>query len=120
MGRLSGTDALIDGKPVQAWAFEAEAGDIVTIDLMSDDFDSYLYVVGPGLVGRLEDDDGGEGLNSRLDVTFPSDGTYRVVASSLGEPSGRLRYACADSSRFGYGAIGVSLTVGYSMPSCSR
>jgi hypothetical protein len=32
----------------------------------------------------LEDDDSGEGLNSRLDVTFPNDGTYRVVASSLG------------------------------------
>ncbi|HIF05994.1 MAG TPA: hypothetical protein EYQ64_03305 [Gemmatimonadetes bacterium] len=41
------------------------------------------YVVGPGLES-LENDDGGDGLNSRLDVTFPNDGTYRVVASSLG------------------------------------
>jgi serine protease Do len=52
--------------------------------MMSDDFDSYLYVVGPGLPNRLENDDGGDGLNSRLDVTFPNDGTYKVVASSLG------------------------------------
>jgi hypothetical protein len=84
VGRLSGADPIIDGRPVQAWAFEAEAGHIVTIDMMSDDFDSYLYVVGPGLLDRLEDDDSGEGLNSRLDVTFPNDGTYRVIASSLG------------------------------------
>ncbi len=83
VGTLSGVDPTIEGKPVQAWAFEAAAGDIVTIDMMSDDFDSYLYVVGPGLES-LENDDGGDGLNSRLDVTFPNDGTYRVVASSLG------------------------------------
>ncbi len=84
MGRLTGADPVIDGKPVQAWAFEARAGGFVTIDLMSDDFDSYLYVVGPGLPEPLTDDDGGEGLNSRLDVSFPYDGVYRVVASSLG------------------------------------
>ena len=84
MGRLTGADPVVDGKPVQAWAFEAHAGDFVTIDLMSEDFDSYLYVVGPGLPEPLTDDDGGEGLNSRLDVSFPNDGVYRVVASSLG------------------------------------
>ena len=84
MGRLTGADPVVDGQPVQAWAFEARAGGFVTIDLMSDDFDSYLYVVGPGLPEPLTDDDGGEGLNSRLDVSFPHDGVYRVVASSLG------------------------------------
>ena len=84
VGTLTGADPVIDGRPMQAWAFEAEAGDFATIDLMSDDFDSYLYVVGPGLTVPLEDDDGGEGLNSRLDVSFSSDGVYRVIASSLG------------------------------------
>ena len=55
---------------------------------MSDDFDSYLFVVGPGLPEPLSDDDGGEGLNSRLVISFPADGVYRVVASSLGGATG--------------------------------
>jgi hypothetical protein len=29
------------------------------------------------------DDDGGERLNSRLEVSFPTDGEYLVIASSL-------------------------------------
>ena len=74
---------------MQAWAFEARAGDLATVELLSDDFDSYLRVVGPGLSAPLSDDDGGnEGLNSRLDISFPEDGVYRVIASSLGGDTG--------------------------------
>ena len=87
-GMLTTADPVIDGKPVQAWAFEARAGDLATIGLMSDDFDSYLFVVGPGMPEPLSDDDGGEGLNSRLVISFPADGVYRVVASSLGGATG--------------------------------
>ena len=87
-GALTAADPVVEGKPVQAWAFEARAGDFATIELLSDDFDSYLRVVGPGLPAPLSDDDGGEGLNSRLDVSFPEDGVYRVIASSLGGDTG--------------------------------
>jgi hypothetical protein len=83
-GILTGVDAVIEGQPVQAWALEARAGDFLIIDLISDDFDSYLFVVGPGLAEPLFDDDGGDGLNSRLSVSFPDDGVYNVIASSLG------------------------------------
>ena len=88
MGTLTEADPVIDGQPVQAWAVEASAGDFATIELMSVDFDSYLYVVGPGLPEPLSDDDGGDGLNSRLVVSFPADGVYSVVASSLGGTTG--------------------------------
>ena len=84
---LSDLDPVVEGKPVQAWAFEARAGQQVTIDLMSEDFDSYLRVVGPGL-SPLTDDDGGNDLDSRLVVTFPQDGEYRIIASSLGGSTG--------------------------------
>lgn len=87
-GMLTEADPVIDGQPVQAWAFEARAGDFATIELMSDDFDSCLFLVGPGLPEPLSDDDGGEGLNSRLAISFPADGVYRVVASSLGGATG--------------------------------
>ena len=41
---------------------------------MSSDFDSYLQVAGPGFGTPLSDDDGGEELDSRLQITFPVDG----------------------------------------------
>jgi hypothetical protein len=87
LGQLTSADPVVEGKPVQAWAFRAEAGQTVTIDLISDSFDSYLRVLGPGL-GTLEDDDGGDGLHSRIEVTFPDNGVYRVIASSLGGDTG--------------------------------
>ena len=87
-GMLTATDPIFEGKPVQAWAFEARAGDSATIEMLSDDFDSYLWVVGPGLRDPLTNDDGGDGLNSRLDVSFPEDGVYFVIASSLGGDTG--------------------------------
>jgi len=87
-GMLTAADPVVEGKPVQAWAFEARAGDFATIELLSDDFDSYLSVAGPGLLQPLTNDDGGDGLHSRLSVSFPQDGVYRVIASSLGGSTG--------------------------------
>lgn len=80
-------DVRYDGQLVQAWAFRARAGERVTFDQISEDFDSYLRVVGPGM-SELTDDDGGEGLHSRLTVTFPQGGVYRVVVGSLGGNEG--------------------------------
>ena len=90
-GTLTGEDPVIGGKPMQAWALEVRAGDSVRIDLISDDFDSYLFIAGPDLEEPLSDDDGGEGLNSRLEISFPADGVYHVVASSLGGEVGQFR-----------------------------
>ena len=78
----------MDGQLVQAWAFESRAGDFATIEFLSDDFDSYLRVFGPGLSEPLSNDDGSEGLNARLSVSFPQDGVYHVIASSLGGATG--------------------------------
>jgi len=86
-GALTDTDPVIEGRLAQAWALEARAGQTVTIDLTADDIDSYLHVVGPGLA-VVTNDDGGDGLNSRLVVTFPQTATYRVIASSLGGSAG--------------------------------
>jgi hypothetical protein len=56
----------------------------VLIDVRSDDFDAYLYVVGPGLTEPLSNDDGGDGTNSQLTMTLPGTGTYRIIASAYG------------------------------------
>lgn len=84
-GALSSSDYVsADDKFLEAWSLEGRAGDTVTIDLTSDDFDTYLYLVGPGLAETMRDDDGGGGCNARLYVTFLESGTFRVVASSAG------------------------------------
>ena len=89
-GRLRGSsDPLVsDGRHGQAWAFDGRAGQRIVIELEAEDHDSYLYFVGPGILEPMEDDDGGEGLDSRIEVMLSGSGTFRVIASSLSEASG--------------------------------
>jgi hypothetical protein len=100
-GALTDQDYLAFGRRVQAWALEGRPGQALQFDLLSEDFDPLLYVAGPG-VGEVSDDDGGEGLNSRLCVDFTESGVYRVVPSSYGGETGTYRVrtervtSCAD------------------------
>jgi hypothetical protein len=68
------------------WSYVARAGETVTLRMRSDDFDTELHV-GWGPHGTWEalgsDDDGGDGTNSELTVTFPSDGEYHILARAL-------------------------------------
>ena len=83
-GELSASDSESwDGSYAQAWALELEAGEQATVDLRSDDFDSYLFVVGPGLSEPLSDDDGAGGCDSRVTFVAPLAGTYRVIVNTL-------------------------------------
>jgi len=87
-GQLSYRDAaILEGRPGQVWGFDATAGQSVVIDLRSDAFDTYLYLIGPGLMEPLSDDDGGDDQSSRLTVTFPETGTYRIIASAYSSGS---------------------------------
>ena len=83
-GTLSMDDPIVvDGRRAQAWAIEGVPGQRVAIELSSEVFDSYLYLVGPGIIQPLSDDDGGGELNSRLAYTFREPGTYRIIVSAL-------------------------------------
>ncbi len=84
-GTLSSSDIVSTrDNYLESWSLEGRAGDEVVIDLMSEDFDPFLYVVGPGLDGTLTDDDSGGGCNARIALTFLENGTFAVVASSSG------------------------------------
>lgn len=84
MGELTlAAPVVVEGRRGQAWALDGEAGQTVTVELRSDEFDTYLYVVGPGL-GMLSDDDSAGDLDSRITLTFPENGSYRVIVSALG------------------------------------
>ncbi len=94
-GEVTG-DLLIDGPTVAngaagaAWELIGTVGQTVFVDLMSDEFDSLLYITGPDVSGYMTDDDSGGACNSRLQLTFGSDEPYRIVASALGEGQGGL------------------------------
>ena len=82
-GTLSDADPVgPDGSPVQAWALELRAGQQVTADLTSSDFDAFLLVTGPGLTSELSDDDGGSGCDARVTFIAPEDGEYRAIVGT--------------------------------------
>jgi hypothetical protein len=96
-GELSALDEESwDGSYVQAWALRMQAGQAATVDLLSDEFDAYLYVVGPGLE-PLTDDDGAGACDARITFTAPEAGEYHVVVNSLsGGSTGRFRLRATD------------------------
>lgn len=70
------------------YRFDAKADKHYIITLDAPDFDAWLWVA--RIVGGLseelaQDDDGGEGTNSRLRFRPPAAGSYIIVAQSLSE-----------------------------------
>jgi hypothetical protein len=102
-GEVAGTLAPDVGPPgpqgasMVSWDAELVAGQTIQIDLSSDAFDTILLMTGPGIQGHFEDDDGGEGLNSRLTFTVLLSGTYQLHVTGFGpESSGAYRLAIAE------------------------
>jgi hypothetical protein len=66
------------------YTFDGEAGDLVTITLVSTDFDAYLRLLDPSGRELTTDDDSGGDLNARIaNFELPADGTYTIVASGF-------------------------------------
>jgi hypothetical protein len=71
------------GGYIDIYEIHVASGENFQISLESSDFDSYLQVFGPD--GRnYSNDDGGNGLNSLLDIQAQAGGTYLIHAGSLG------------------------------------
>jgi hypothetical protein len=97
LGALGSGDVISTrGARVQAWVLRGAAGDDLVIDLLSDAFDAYLFLEGPGFEQPLTDDDGGGACNARIAIVLPEDGEYRVVVSSVGEAGGAFTLRVAD------------------------
>jgi hypothetical protein len=73
-----------DQKIHKLYQIELEAGKTYQIDNISRAFDAYLYLEDADGKVLAEDDDGGDGLNSRIVHKAARAGTYRIVATSLG------------------------------------
>ena len=93
---------LEDGTHYRSWSYHGMAGERLTVDMVSEDFDSYL-IFGWGNMGSsfewlAEDDDNGMDSNARVSVTLPEDGTYTVVVTSYGVSLGAFTLG-AESER---------------------
>jgi len=87
-----------------------KAGKTYSIQLSSNAFDCYLRLIDP--MGKViaEDDDGGGGLNSRIDVVARTTGQFKIVATSFDGKSGPFVL-----NVFGEKASAVLLTVNDSL-----
>ncbi len=94
-GSFDKTD-VVDGVAVDRFWFPGSAGQIVVIDLTSNDFDAYLRVQDEE--GReFIDDDGGADRNSRVSYAFDRDGMLSIQASSFsGDGVGRYELQVAE------------------------
>lgn len=79
-----GDPTLTSGEFMNVYTFSGRAGQQVDLRLRSSAFDPYLFINGPNDFALANDDDdtGEDGTNSRLVVTLPADGEYRVYATS--------------------------------------
>jgi hypothetical protein len=85
-GRLTRDDQLIeDTTYAQIWTIQGHAGQAVTIDLESDEFDPFIMIRGPGITGgqAYQDDDSGGNCNARLTASFPQTGEYRIAVNTV-------------------------------------
>ena len=81
-GIMNEDDVLSFGS-LQAWTLQATKGDRVAIALAAEQFDTYLYVDGPGLLEPLVNDDREEdNTNSLVCVELPETGTLRVLVGA--------------------------------------
>jgi hypothetical protein len=80
---------------VDTWSLRGRAGSTVVVDLLSDQFDAVLYLVSH--FQMTWNDDGAGGCDARLEVTFPENGVYTLLASSYhGEEGGRYTLRVSD------------------------
>ena len=85
-GQISASDELwIDSTYIERWTVNGRAGQTVTIDLMSTDFDAYMLVRGPGVPSdHNADDDSGGNCNARMVITFSNDAPYEIDVNTQG------------------------------------
>ena len=71
-----------DGRSFQYHTFSGEAGETITIEVGTNEFDSYLIVLDPEEKKIAENDDGGEGNQAKVTINLVSSGTYTVIVTS--------------------------------------
>ena len=83
-GRLDdGSNVLpVDSSYFDVYSFEGQAGQQISIDMLSDEFNTYLILLNPSGRSLEQDNDSGGNGNARVTVQLPDNGTYLVLANS--------------------------------------
>ncbi|MDR9395555.1 MAG: pre-peptidase C-terminal domain-containing protein, partial [Roseovarius sp.] len=101
------TGTLEDAGDVDWFGVEVVAGARYTIDVegaattdssLTDPFLRGVHTEAGNLLADSSDDDGGEGLNSRLDFTAPYSGTVYVAAGGYDDATGTYRVSVTDTA----------------------
>lgn len=89
-GELSTNSPILetDGSFYEQYTFEGVTGEVISIELTSNNFDTYLILKDPTgeLIAQNDDRDGGAGTNtnSEIRLALPSNGIYTVIVNSYG------------------------------------
>ncbi len=87
-----------EGEYYDSYDFEGRPGQSITLDLRSDEFDTYLILRQPN--GEVLVNDDSEGTNSRIEAILPEAGSYEVVISSYaGGETGEYRLSIEENVR---------------------
>ncbi|KQY73550.1 hypothetical protein ASD25_27180 [Brevundimonas sp. Root1423] len=101
-GRLAAGDRQLDsGEYINSYVLRGRRGQTLDLRLTSTAFDPYVGISGPGGFSAFNDDDPAvtDGRNSRLVVTLPADGDYRITATSYASgEQGSYRLAVLDGA----------------------
>ena len=93
-GRLETGDEVGKRGLQDRWTFTGNIGQLIRVDVMSTQFDSYAYLLHDGMPID-SNDDGGDGNNARLMSILPATGTYTVIVSAYQASSNGGRYTIA-------------------------
>lgn len=132
-GRFTDSSPVDDeDHPYALYSFEGKKGERVRIDMVgSEGIDPQLELSLEEQGFKASNDDGGEGLNSRIFTVLPRDGTYRLRARNLNseagtyslrvqrfppggppEPPARLRRDAPTLGRLSFDDSGLEMAVG--------
>ncbi len=85
-GRLeTGDQQMNDGTWADVWQFQGTAGTTVTIELRSEEFDTYLQLLDAQGNQLAEDDDSLGDLDSRITFRLPTTGMYQIVVNNISD-----------------------------------
>ena len=103
-----GDEQLQSGEYSDSYTFTANAGDQITVDLTSTQFDPYLILIPP--TGDQIDNDDWEGSlsHSRIEASASASGTYEVLVTSFAPGETGSYLLDLDASAGGYSGSGAS------------
>ena len=96
----TGFKSPMDGTPVDLLEFSGAKGDVISISVVSDDFDPLLWIMDAKrrvLIGG--DDDNGAGSNAGITTVLPRRGSYVLAVNSYGK-RGSYRVRIKKEPRF--------------------